>query len=288
MTTRKNIRNSNFTGQVGEFNTTYNSLVRMFGKTKADELKLNKELYKNLNFFINGEANSSDKNGKDVRHPKVKVPAYYGMTEEMKEKLSQQRKSYVNAYKSEWLQNKINEFLKENNPKENSPILPPIKKSVLRELFFSKPVDNIKISKSTTTTMASDLEEKKLGLVALAKKLGLEVVREKRYSPGPKPLTNSKASLIINLLQRHAGGKGLTKEEIGTAVNCGVDEVRSTISILRNKRGLEIIDTTFVNPETGFNKKRYKFANNLPEYREWRLNNRKDSEGVKRGAPNYY
>jgi len=271
------IRNSNFTGQVGEFNTTYNSLVRMFGKTKADELKLNKELYKNLNFFINGEANSSYKNGKNVRHPKFKVPAYYGMTKEMKEKLSQQRKSHVSSYKSEWLQNKIDEFLKENNPKENSSILPPIKKSELKELFFFNPVDNTKISKSTTTTMAS-----------LAKKLGLEVVQEKKYSPGPKPLTSSKASLIINLLQRHAGGKGLTKEEIGTAVNCGVDEVRSTISILRNKRGLEIIDTTFVNPETGFNKKRYKFANNLPEYREWRLNNRKDSEGVKRGAPNYY
>ena len=36
------IRNSNFTGQTGEFNTTYNSLVRMFGKTKTDEFKLNR------------------------------------------------------------------------------------------------------------------------------------------------------------------------------------------------------------------------------------------------------
>ena len=57
---------------------------------------------------------------------------------------------------------------------------------------------------------------------------------------------------------------------------------------LRNKRGLEIIDTTFVNPKTGRNKKRYKFTNNLEEFRIWRLNNKKESEGVKRGAPEFY
>ena len=105
------IRNSNFTGQTGEFNTTYNSLVRMFGKTKTDEFKLNRETYKELNFYLNSEANLSFKDGNNVRHPKFKVPAYYGMTEEMYKKLSLQRMAYVAAYKTKWLENKINEFL---------------------------------------------------------------------------------------------------------------------------------------------------------------------------------
>lgn len=121
-----------------------------------------------------------------------------------------------------------------------------------------------------------------------AETIGLQVVKRKRYSPGPPPLSNSKMSLMIGILKRQIGGKGLTKEQIATAINCDVDEVRSNISILRNKRGLEIIDTTFINPKTGRNKKRYKFTNSLDEFRIWRLNNKKESEGVKRGAPEFY
>ena len=111
MSTLSKSRNSNFTGETGEFNTTYNSLVRMFGKSQTDKLKLNKELYRDLNFFINGQANASYKEGKNVRHPKFKVPAFYGMKEEMYKELAPQKKAYVSAYKTEWLQNKINEFL---------------------------------------------------------------------------------------------------------------------------------------------------------------------------------
>tara|TARA_S200002703_G_scaffold120502_1_gene106331 strand:+ start:706 stop:1452 length:747 start_codon:yes stop_codon:yes gene_type:complete len=118
------IRNSNFTGQIGEFNTTYNSLVRMFGKTKADEFKLNKELYKDLNFFINGEANTSYRNGENVRHPKFKVPAFYGMGEELYKELAPQRKAYVSAYKTEWLESKINEFFKIPSKKEKTQTKP--------------------------------------------------------------------------------------------------------------------------------------------------------------------
>ena len=118
------IRNSNFTGQIGEFNTTYNSLVRMFGKTKTDELKSNKKLYKDLNFFIYGEAKVSKKNGEDVKHPKYKVPAFDGMNQKLYRELANQRKAYVLAYKTEWLEGKIKEFFKIPSKKEKTQTKP--------------------------------------------------------------------------------------------------------------------------------------------------------------------
>jgi len=67
--------------------------------------------------------------------------------------------------------------------------------------------------------------------------------------------------LILILLKRHdsIGSKGMTQEEIANALNISVDNVRSGISILRNKYMEEIVDYTFVNEETNFKKKRYNY-----------------------------
>ena len=49
----------------------------------------------------------------------------------------------------------------------------------------------------------------------------------------------------------------------------------------------EIIDDTFVNENTGFRKKRYRYTANLDEFKNWRIVNRAKSEGCKLGRPMY-
>jgi|TARA_A100001515_G_scaffold28063_1_gene21663 DNA-binding transcriptional MerR regulator len=94
--------------------------------------------------------------------------------------------------------------------------------------------------------------------------------------------------LVQTLLYLHKwGSKGLTLEEISNALNLNSDSIRSIISILRNQHMEEIIDTTFENPTTGFRKKRYRYAKNMGELKEWRLKNRDRSEGYKLGRPMY-
>ena len=96
-----------------------------------------------------------------------------------------------------------------------------------------------------------------------------------------------KESVQMLLYLHRYNSEGLTKEEIAQALNLDVDNVRSLISVLRNHHMEEIIDTTFINPKTGFSKKRYRYTTELSELREWRLKNRDRSEGHKLGRPMY-
>tara|TARA_R110002020_G_scaffold185450_1_gene383064 strand:- start:25 stop:357 length:333 start_codon:yes stop_codon:yes gene_type:complete len=95
--------------------------------------------------------------------------------------------------------------------------------------------------------------------------------------------------LILILLKQHSGigSKGMTQEEIANALNISVDSIRSGISILRNKYMEAIVDYTFVNEETNFKKKRYKYTRSMQEFKNWRLKNRNRSEGQKLGRPMY-
>ena len=97
-------RTDRFTGEVGEYCTTYNALVRIVGKEDAKIIKKNKKVYKSLHFALK-EAATEHKTvyGEDVRHPNIKVPAFYGMKKEMFEKLEKEKSSVVSAYKSDWL-----------------------------------------------------------------------------------------------------------------------------------------------------------------------------------------
>lgn len=85
---RKINRNDLFTGKLGTYNTTFNALVRKLGMSKANEIRQNKELYKDLNFTISGNANKAYHTTGNVRHPKFKVPAFYGMKQEIFETLA--------------------------------------------------------------------------------------------------------------------------------------------------------------------------------------------------------
>ena len=95
---RQKTRNDSFTGSEGKYNTTFNTLVRLKGSEGANTLKSDKSFYKDLNFEINNLANQSYHKGENVRHPKFKVPAFYGMKSDMYETLSSQRKAYVSKY----------------------------------------------------------------------------------------------------------------------------------------------------------------------------------------------
>lgn len=110
------VRNANYTGETGQFNTVWNTLVRVLGLTKAKEIRSNKELYKDLSFFINEAANFSYRElSTNVRHPKWKVPAFFGMSENTFNKLKNQKRAYVAAYQSDWLLSKVSFWLKDNN-----------------------------------------------------------------------------------------------------------------------------------------------------------------------------
>ena len=96
-TTRLKTRNDQFNGEVA-----------------AKAIKLNKDFYKNLNFYINNKANKSYHEGKNVRHPKFKVPAFYGMTTKMKEQLSKFGGSFVSAYETKWLRTEVKKYITAN------------------------------------------------------------------------------------------------------------------------------------------------------------------------------
>jgi hypothetical protein len=110
---RQKTRNDSFTGSEGKFNTTFNTLVRLKGMEEANTLRKDKSFYKELNFEISNLANKSYRNGENVRHPKFKIPAFYGMKSDMYETLSSQRKAYVSAYKTEWLNKTVTSILEE-------------------------------------------------------------------------------------------------------------------------------------------------------------------------------
>ena len=110
---RQKTRNDSFTGSEGKFNTTFNTLVRLKGMKEANTLKKNKSFYKELNFEVNNLANQSFHKGINVRHPKFKVPAFYGMKSDMYETLSSQRKAYVSAYETTWLSKTVTSILEE-------------------------------------------------------------------------------------------------------------------------------------------------------------------------------
>ena len=113
-TSRLKTRNDQFTGEAGKFNTTYNTVVRLYGEVAAKAIKLNKDFYKNLNFYINNKANKSYHEGKNVRHPKFKVPAFYGMSTKMKEQLSKFGGSFVSAYETKWLRTEVKKYITTN------------------------------------------------------------------------------------------------------------------------------------------------------------------------------
>ena len=110
---RQKTRNDSFTGSEGKFNTTFNTLVRLKGMEEANILRKDKSFYKELNFEINNLAKEAYHKGKDVRHPKWKVPAFYGMKSDMYETLSSQRKAYVSAYETTWLNKTVTSILEE-------------------------------------------------------------------------------------------------------------------------------------------------------------------------------
>ncbi len=103
-------RSDKFTGEVGEYCTTYNSLVRILGREEANEIK-NSQGYKNLHFAIyNAASKHKTVFGESVRHPKWKVPAFYGMKKEMAKELESKNSRLVSAYKSDWLFKWLKDF----------------------------------------------------------------------------------------------------------------------------------------------------------------------------------
>ena len=110
---RQKTRNDAFTGLEGKFNTTFNTLVRLLGIEEANTIRKDKSFYKELNFEVNNLANESYHKGVNVRHPNFKVVSFYGMKSEMYETLSSQRKAYVSAYETTWLNKTITSILEE-------------------------------------------------------------------------------------------------------------------------------------------------------------------------------
>lgn len=107
-------RTDKFTGEVREYCTTFNALVRLLGKAEAKIIQNSKEDYKSLNFALYKAATEHKTvYGEDVRHPEGKVPAFYGMEEEISKKLETKNSRLVAAYKSDWLFDRLFEWLKE-------------------------------------------------------------------------------------------------------------------------------------------------------------------------------
>lgn len=103
-------RTDKFTGELGEYCTTFNALVRLRGKTEAKIIQKSK-VYKDLNFSLyNAATEHKTIFGEDVRHPNWKVPAFYGMKKEISEKLESKNSKLVAAYKSDWLFNWLKDF----------------------------------------------------------------------------------------------------------------------------------------------------------------------------------
>lgn len=110
-------RNTLFHGEFGQYNTVWNTIVRLLGESQAREVR-NKlpETYKSLAMDMNTLANRSYKeDGVNVRHPDWKVPSFYGMKEDLKEKLREEKKHMVLAYDSRWLYVNVREWLVANH-----------------------------------------------------------------------------------------------------------------------------------------------------------------------------
>lgn len=104
-------RTDRFTGEVGEYCTTFNALVRLLGMQEAKFIQESKG-YENLHFALYRAANEHKTvYGEDVRHPKRKVPAFYGMKEEIAKELESKNSRLVAAYKSDWLFEWLKDFL---------------------------------------------------------------------------------------------------------------------------------------------------------------------------------
>jgi len=105
-------RTDKFTGELGEYCTTFNALVRLLGKEEAKIIQNSKEDYKGLNFALYKAATEHKTvYGEDVRHPNWKVPAFYGMKKEIAKELESKNSRLVAAYKSDWLFEWLKEFL---------------------------------------------------------------------------------------------------------------------------------------------------------------------------------
>ena len=106
-------RNTLFHGELGKYNTVWNTVVRLLGTVEAGEVKKNlPETYKNLAMYVNSRAvDCYNIEGVNVRHPDWRVPSFYGMKEELKVKLKEEKKHMVLAYDSEWLLLTIKEWL---------------------------------------------------------------------------------------------------------------------------------------------------------------------------------
>lgn len=104
-------RTDRFTGEPGEYCTTFNALVRLLGFEDAKSIQKS-EGYKNLHFALYEAADEHERvYGEDVRHPNRKVPAFYGMKEEIAKKLESKNSKDVAAYRSDWLFDWLKEFL---------------------------------------------------------------------------------------------------------------------------------------------------------------------------------
>ena len=102
-------RNAEFNIDRDKYNTVFNEIARQLGGQKeAQEFRENnKEHYSKICLEI---SKSADNDKVNVRHPNWKVPAFYGMSEEIKEQLKNNSSNYVSAYLSTWLKDKI-EFI---------------------------------------------------------------------------------------------------------------------------------------------------------------------------------
>ena len=110
------LRTDKFTGKVGEYCTTYNALVRLTSQAEANEIRENSEIYKNLNFAIANAANDYlEDYGENVWHPNRKVPAFFGMKNEIAEELKSKNRSVVNAFNTKWLFTFLDNILKKES-----------------------------------------------------------------------------------------------------------------------------------------------------------------------------
>jgi len=98
------IRSAKYTGKIGDYNTVFNSTVRILGMKRAKEIRSSNEFYAYVCSTVYDQALKYwEVNGEDLLHPKGKVDAWYGMTEEQKIELEEEKKNPVYAYKSKWL-----------------------------------------------------------------------------------------------------------------------------------------------------------------------------------------
>ena len=101
------LRSDKFEGQTGKYNTVFNALVRRYG------YKIAKYIQQSSNYEIICQDLTrlakywKDHKNQNVTHPNYKVPAWYGMTEEVKEKLKNENKRLVTAYETDWLNNQL-------------------------------------------------------------------------------------------------------------------------------------------------------------------------------------